>query len=420
MLRQVDGRVPGAAMALVRRGEPLFAGCYGLADLEWRRPVTPTTVFRLASLSKPFTALTVLLLEQDGLLDLDAPIGEYLPGYPAHAAEVRVRHLLTHTSGIPNFTRQSDFDGKASRIDHTDGDVLARFAALPLEFEPGSRYAYCNSGYRLLDMIAAGVSGAPYADVLAERVLTPAGMHDTRVLSDEAIVPERARGYHNGPDGFVNAPYLSMTIPGGAGGLGSTLEDLLRFDRALREGTLAGAALQRRLFTPVRLSGGRAEDYGLGWVFNTYRGRRLVYHDGGIEGFASLYVRVPDEDLSIIMLTNLGGHSHAPAAVELIDTVLQLPPPEYEPVDLPTSALDARVGSYTDGNGVVEITAERGQLVVRHGDGVHLMRPLDPATYFAADDPDLVLHFHDQDPEPSCTLRSPLGWITGYRTEPVG
>jgi CubicO group peptidase (beta-lactamase class C family) len=415
----VDGRVPGAALAVVRSGEPLLATCYGLADLEWRRPVTPTTVFRLASLSKPFLALTIMLLEQDGLLDLDAPIIEYLPDYPGHAGQVRVRHLLTHTSGIPNFVRQPGFAGTASRLDHTDAEVTARFAALPLQFEPGSRYAYSNSGYRLLDMIVAGVTGTAYADVLAERVLIPAGMYDTRVLSDEAIVPERAGGYQAGPDGFVNAPYLSMTIPGGAGGLGSTLQDLLRFDQALREETIAGDALQKRLFTPVRLSGGRTEDYGLGWAFNTYRGRRIVHHAGGIEGFSCIYLRIPDEDTSIIMLTNLGGHPCAPTARKLIDAVLKLSPPHYGPVNLPASTVNARAGTYTDPNELIEITAEQGQLVVRHAELTHRMAAIDSATYAAADDPDITLHFHDDEVEAACTLRYPIGWVTGYRTAPT-
>jgi len=416
MISHVDGRVPGAAFAMVRGGEPLFADCYGFADLEWRQPVTATTVFRLASLSKPLTALTAMLLERDGLLDLDAPIGEYLPGYPGHAAKVRVRHLLTHTSGIPNLTGDPGFAGRASRIDHTDAEVMARFAGQPLQFEPGARYSYSNSGYRLLDMIVAGATGRPYTEVLTERVLTPAGMHDTRVLSDEAIVPERARGYESGPDGFVNAPYLSMTIPKGAGGIGSTLQDLLRFDHALREATLFGEELQQRMYTPVRLSGGRTEGYGLGWMLSTYRRRRIVCHPGGIEGFSAFYLRILDEDTSIIMLTNVGGFPHAPASRELIDAVLRLPPPEYESADAASATPATRTGSYTDANGgIVEITAEREQLVVSHGDGTHRMTALDPATYVATDDPDLVLNFHDNEPDPACTLRYPLAWTTGYR-----
>jgi D-alanyl-D-alanine carboxypeptidase len=263
--RHLDGRVPGAALAVVRSGETVFSRCHGMADLEWRQPVTPTTVFRLASLSKPFTALTAMLLARDGLLDLDAPVSRYLSHPLPHAGTVRVRHLLSHTSGIPNFVVQPSFAGRTSRIDHTDEEVVARFASLPLHFEPGSRYSYNNSAYRLLDMVVAGVTGGSFADALTERVLAPAGMTDTRVLSDQEIVPERARGYDaDGPDGFANAPYVSMTLPGGAGGMGSTLRDLARFDRALSAGVVADEQMQRRLFQPVTLTGAGAR--ATGWA----------------------------------------------------------------------------------------------------------------------------------------------------------
>lgn len=139
--RLLDGKVPGAAIAVTRAGETVFSLCHGMADLEWQRPVTPTTVFGLASLSKPFTALTVMLLARDGLLDIDAPISTYLPFDMPHAAEVRVRHLLSHTSGIPNFVLQPWFTGNVSRLDHTDEELVARFASPPLLFEPGARAA---------------------------------------------------------------------------------------------------------------------------------------------------------------------------------------------------------------------------------------------------------------------------------------
>lgn len=412
---ELDGQAPGAAIAVVRSGVALFTGCYGHADLEWRQPVTPTTVFKLASLSKPLTALTVMVLERDGLLDLDAPIAAYLPDYPRHAAEVRVRHLLTHTSGIPDFVTLPSFFSGASRLDHTDAEVRAHFADLPLEFEPGSRYGYSNSGYRLLDMIVARVAGASFAEVLTERVFRPAGMGDSRLLADEAIVPQRARGYRPVAGGYVNADYVSMTVPGGAGGLGSTLDDLLRFDRALREGVPVDAAVLERACTPVRLTGGRTEGYGLGWALTTYRGRLAVHHAGGIPGFSCLYVRVPEEDTSVVVLTNGEGFFCSRLARQLIDAVLRLPAPEHATVRVPDAELAARAGSYSDNLGAIDVAAEPGVLVVCQADRSHRMRPVDPVTYVDDADPDVVLRFHDGEPVACCTLTYPLSWITGYR-----
>ncbi|HEX3960202.1 MAG TPA: serine hydrolase domain-containing protein [Trebonia sp.] len=157
MTRRIDALVaamtgwggPGAAVAVARRGEPVYRGCFGLADVEWRQPVTPDTVFALASLSKPLTAITVVLLARDGLINLDAAVGDYLPEYAGPGRAALVRHLLTHTSGIPNFVTLSGFRDGAAHLDHRPAQMMEVFAALPLDFEPGTRYGYSNSGYRL-------------------------------------------------------------------------------------------------------------------------------------------------------------------------------------------------------------------------------------------------------------------------------
>lgn len=405
-------RVPGAALAVVRSGTPVLTYCHGMADVEWRQPVTPTTVFRLASLSKPFTALAVLSLADDGLLDIDAPVAKYLSDAPEHWHRVTVRHLLTHTSGIPNFVRQPDFAERTSRIDHTDADIRGLFADQPLHFEPGTRFSYSNSGYRLLDMIAAEAAGMPFGDVVTERVFRPAGMVDTRVLRDDEIVPERARGYRRSGSGFVNAPYLSLTIPGGAGGIGSTLTDLLHFDAALRHGAFADARLHERMFTPVRLACGRTEGYGLGWDLSTYRGRHIKHHAGGIEGFSCIYVRIPEEDVSLIMLTNLGLFPCATPARRLIDRMLDLPAATPRPVALPAAALAARAGRYANPTAEFAVEATPDRLRVTAVGQTLRMLPVDPRTFVHEDDSDTVLRFHGDD---AATLTFPLWWITGYR-----
>jgi CubicO group peptidase (beta-lactamase class C family) len=418
LYRHLRGQAPGVALSLTHAGEPLFTRCDGLADLARGQPVRPTTVFRLASLSKPFTALVVMLLERDGLLDLEAPIHDYLPSYPAHAARVRVRHLLTHTSGIPNYVTLPEYTKIASDDSSTDADLLASFIGRRLEFKPGSRYGYSNSGYRLLDMIAENITGTPFGTILTERIFAPAGMLNTRLLNDATITPDHARGYAGGGGGFGNAAYVNIALTGGAGGIGSTLEDLLRFDRALCAESIADAALQRRLFTPTRLASGRTEEYGLGWKLGTYRGHRLIYHGGGIQGFTCLYVRLPDQDLGIVLLTNLQGFACRNTARRLIDAVLEVPPVERSPIPLPQSTVDARAGTYVDTAHRLDITAEAGRLIVSLLGRRHRMTPVDRTTYVAQDDPDITLTFQDDGPEPTCTLRYPLWWCTAYRLTP--
>ncbi|REH35771.1 CubicO group peptidase (beta-lactamase class C family) [Kutzneria buriramensis] len=417
--QHLRGQVPGAALALTHAGEPLFTRCFGLADLARRQPVQPTTVFRLASVTKPFTALVIMLLERDGLLDVDAPIRDYLPGYPAHAARVTVRHLLTHTSGIPNYIAQPSYAEIISDSRRTDADLLACFADRELDFEPGSRYGYSNSGYRLLDMIAEHVTGTPFGAILAERVFTPAKMHHSYLVNHTSTTTDHARGYIGDSDNFSEAAYFNIALTGGAGRIGSTLADLLRFDRALRTESIADADLQCRLFSPVQLTTGRREGYGLGWRLGTYRGHRLIYHGGGIPGYTSLYVRLPDDDLGIVLLTNLGRFPCTNFARRLIDAALDQPPVLRCAIPLPQSTVDARAGVYADTDYRLDITAESGLLIVSFLGRRHRMAPVDQTTYVAQDDPDITLTFHDGGPERACTLNYPLWWCTVYRLTQV-
>lgn len=275
MTRRIDALVAamtgsggrGAAVAVAYRGETVYQGCFGLAEVEWRQPVTPDTVFALASLSKPLTAITVVLLACDSLIDLDAAVGDYLPGYAGAGRAALIRHLLTHTSGIPNFLTLPGFRDGAAHLDHTPAQLMEVFAALPLEFEPGARYGYSNSGYRLLDIIIGKVTGAPFDEVITERVFRPAGMTGARLLTDRAVIPWRARGYELATDsGLATARHLSMTITGGAGGLAASLQDMLAFDQAMRGHALISPQNERQMHAPTPLTSGRTEGirHGLG------------------------------------------------------------------------------------------------------------------------------------------------------------
>jgi CubicO group peptidase (beta-lactamase class C family) len=272
--RVVRSDEPGVAAAVLRGGAVVYRACHGLAELEWSQQIGPDTVFRLASVSKPFTALTVVLLARDGVLDLDAPVAAYLPDSRAIGREVRLRHLLTHTSGLPEFTALPRLAGQFARHDRTSEQILALLSGLKPDFEPGSRHAYSNSGYRLLDLIVERVCGVPFAAVVAERVFGPAGMLSSGQFGDAAVVPRRARGYRPDTTGYVNAPFTSWTVLGGAGGLSSTLTDLCAFEKAMHEHRLVDAEFERLLYAPTPLGSGGPAAYGLGWMLGEHRGGR--------------------------------------------------------------------------------------------------------------------------------------------------
>lgn len=406
---------PGIAVAVLRGGAVEFQGCYGLADLEWGIPIAPDAVFALASVSKPLTALAVVLARQAGLVALDAPIGDCLPGYPEVGKRITIEHLLTHTSGVPNYVVLPEFRAGKVHLAHTPDELIAAFAHLPLDFEPGSRYTYSNSGYWLLGHILESVSGTPFPQLMRDLVFTPLGMRDARYLDDEAIVPRRVRAYDETDDGFVNATAFSSTLTGGAGGFGATLEDMIAFDLAMRAHLVFDADLERELHTPVRLTHGRREGYGLGWSLSTYRGQPTIGHPGGLPGISTFYGRLPEQDLSVVVLSNRGGLDAPKLARAIVDEILDLPDPRPDG-HAPAAAPKQWLGTYSDPTlGSARLISENGRFVLDHWGATHRLVRLDDVSYIAADDPGILLTLHPADPHPAITVTHPFIWFTGYR-----
>ena len=283
---------------------------YGSANIEWEIPNGPDTKFRLGSITKQFTSMIVMQLVKEGKLGLDGTISDYLADYPKDkGSRVTIHHLLTHTSGIPSYTGMPFFR-EVVRDPFTPGDFIRFFADSSFEFEPGSQFRYNNSGYFLLGVIIEEVTGKPYASVLQERIFGPLGMNSTGYDMPGPIIPKRAAGYEWGIDGFVNADYLDMTLPYAAGSLYSTVEDLYLWDRALYTDKLLPGSLRERLFTPAVQTGGSW--YAYGWsVANRRFGTsvdsvRVIQHGGGINGFNTLIVRIPKEEILVVLLNNTG------------------------------------------------------------------------------------------------------------------
>lgn len=318
--------VPGVAVGVVQKGRVIARG-YGHANLEHLVPVTDRTIFQSGSLGKMFTAAAVMLLVEDGTLSLADPITTFFRDAPPGWSAITVRHLLTHTSGIPDYTT-SAFD---YRRDYTE-DQLARLAfAQSLEFPPGARWSYSNTGYALLGFIVRRVSGRFYGDVLAERVFKRVGMTSARVISEEDVVPNRAAGYKLVNGRVKNqdwvAPQLNTTADGS---LYWSLRDLLAWDAAVRRRAILSATSWDQMLAPVRLNSGRPYPYGFGWALDERNHTPLQQHGGAWQGFRTQYSRFVGDDLSIIVLANLAEADPArfvDGIAAIVNPALEVPAP---------------------------------------------------------------------------------------------
>ncbi len=294
---------PGAAVVVLRDGQTLLRAGYGLADLEYGAPIDPDTVFRIGSVTKQFTAVAILMLAEEGKLSVDDEITRHLPDYPTHGQKITIEHLLTHTSGVPDYMRIPGFMDDV-RDDRTVAEMIALFKDQDLDFEPGSRWSYSNSGYTLLGAIIESVTEQSYGDFVEQRIFEPLGMTRSSYETHETIVPRRARGYDNGEDGFVNARYVSMTIPYAAGSLLSTVDDMARWDAALSTDKLLPRAARVRLWTPYEPVTAGPLLYGYGWIVGEHEGSPVMHHNGSVDGFFAYAVRMPREGIYVAVLAN--------------------------------------------------------------------------------------------------------------------
>lgn len=295
-------RIPGAAVAVVRGGNLVKAQGYGLANVEHDVPVTAGTIFQSGSLGKQFTATLVTLLVEEGKLSLSDPLSKFYPDGPASWNAITIRHLLTHTSGLPDYT-----GGRIDlRRDYTE-DELARLAyAMPLEFAPGDQWKYSNTGYVLLGALVRKATGSFYGDLLRDRVFRPLGMTTARVISEADIVPHRAAGYRLVNGVLQNqewvAPQMNTTADGS---LYLSLQDLIAWDRGLRAGAVLTPESWRAVFEPVRLNSGRRHPYGFGWDVERFGGQEVRRHGGSWQGFKTYSARYLGDDITVIALANL-------------------------------------------------------------------------------------------------------------------
>lgn len=333
--------IPGVAVAIVRGGAVMKARGYGYANVEHEVPVTRETMFQSGSLGKQFTAAAVMLQVEDGKLSLSDPITRFFPDAPAPWKPITVRHLLTHTSGIPDYTTDA-FD---YRRDYTEEDITKMAYALPLEFPAGSRWNYSNTGYVLLGIIVHKVSGQFYGDVLTSRVFAPLGMKTARVISEADIVAHRAAGYRLEDGALKNQEWVAPTLNTTAdGALYLSLDDMIAWDAGIRGRRVLREGSWNEIFTPVRLNSGKTYPYGFGWELTERAGQPVQEHGGAWQGFESYFARFLGDDLSIVVFANSAEADTeriCDGVAALVDPALTVPTPH--PIEDREPQVTARV-----------------------------------------------------------------------------
>lgn len=362
----VDG--PGAAVLVARGDQLLFRGARGMASLELGVPLSPDHVFRIGSVTKQFGGAAVLRLAEEGKLSLDDPLSKFLPDYPNGAA-ISVRQLLNHTSGVKSYTDiEGVMDGPIRR-DLDTASLVASFKDLPADFAPGTDWAYNNSGYVLVGAVIEAASGQAWHQYLEQALLAPLGLGQTRYGADNLLVHGMTQGYVGSDTKAVPAPFLSMTQPHIAGALISTVDDLWRWNQALHNGKVLTPASYQAMITPEAAA--VEARYGLGLVAGSVRGRPQLSHGGGIFGFSTHLLYVPEQQLSVVVLQNSnGGADPAQIAVKLAAFALGDPYPEAKPFALAEGTLESYQGVYRiDPSTTRELRLVDGALVSQRSGG---------------------------------------------------
>ncbi len=295
--------IPGGLVAVASRGRMVHLKSYGVANVELSVPVTDSTVFEIGSISKQFVSAAVMLLVEDDMLELDDPIHQYLPDLPSEWLGVTVRHLLTHTSGIPDYEEIRTYDVYGFRL--TPEEVIRIAHSRPVDFVPGAGWYYSNTGYFLLSMIVERIEGRPLGQVLQARIFGPLGMNQTRMTDPEAIIPHRASGYWVDKTGeLINRRPTETSSTLGAGGILSSAHDLAKWDEALYGDQLLSAESKATMWTAAVLPNGEDTGYAFGWSVRPYQGLTSQSHGGQVAGFVANFARYPEQEAAIIVFLN--------------------------------------------------------------------------------------------------------------------
>jgi len=297
-----DKNGPGGTFLVAKAGDIIYQKSFGKANLELNVDLTAENVYQIGSMTKQFTAISILILEEKGTLNVNDPISKYIPDYPM-GEKITIHHLLTHTSGIKDFTKMKSLQ-EISQKEMTPKMMVDFFKNEPVDFEPGAKFDYNNSGYVLLGYIIELVSGETYEDFVQKNIFDKAGMTQSSYASDRKIITKRAYGYQKKESRYVNKTQISFSVPFSSGSLMSTTGDMLKWQNALNKNLLLNAKTIKKAFTKYKLNNGQEFTYGYGWHLREVNGVTTRQHGGSIFGFKSMGVYIPSEDIYVVGLSN--------------------------------------------------------------------------------------------------------------------
>lgn len=310
---------PGATFLISKNGNIIYKKAFGLSNLELNLPMHTENVFEIASITKQFTAISILMLMEKGQLNLDNEITKFIPDYPTNGNKITIHHLLTHTSGIKDFTRVKGLNG-ISKQDLTPLELIDFFKNEPIDFVPGEKFKYNNSGYIILGYIIEKITGQSYGDFVEEQVFKKLGMTSSQYGSHREVIKNRALGYHN-KDGYINRRQVSFTLPYSSGALMSNVNDMFKWQEAVKNNLLISKETTEKVFTNYTLNNGEHINYGYGWHIKDINGVSTREHGGHFFGFKSMGVYLPNEDIYVIGLNNCDCNSPTTITREIAELI---------------------------------------------------------------------------------------------------
>jgi CubicO group peptidase (beta-lactamase class C family) len=366
---------PGAAVVVMQGGKVVYTGARGMADIAGGKPITPDTVFRLGSITKQFTAAVIVQLAQEGKLSLDDPLSKFLPDYPQPGGAATVRQLLQHTSGVQDYTEMPGVMNPISTaIPRSTETLIALFRDAPSPTKPGEVWAYNNSGYVLLGAIIEKVTGKAWHEALEERITHPLGLASIRDgVAGEAATPAMAQGYTGeATAAAAKSQYIHMSAAGAAGSLIGTVDDLAKWAQALHHGKVVDAAHYKLMITPTTLPDGSTVPYGFGLGLDALRGHPAIGHNGGIFGFNTDSIFIPEADLFVAVFTNSDSPQTGTGVVmrRIAAAAVGDPYPAFIPIAADLAALEPFFGVYAiPGGGERRFFAKDGKLYTQRKGG---------------------------------------------------
>lgn len=361
---QLSGQSPGGVVLIAQRGEVVYKRSFGQANIELKVAMQPDHIFRIGSITKQFTAAAILKLAEVGKLSLQDTITKFIQDFPTSGNTITIEHLLTHTSGIKNYTGLPQWTPEVRRIDATPKAMMHFFKDEPLEFPPGTQFRYSNSGYILLGVIIEMVTGISYADYIQQNFFQPLKMNNSFNDDPLLIIPNRVAGYQRKNGQYHNAEFLSMKLPYSAGALVSTVEDLFVWNEALINGRVLTEKSLTNAHTSYKLPNGKLTGYGYGWEIGNVQGSAAIKHSGRINGFVSYAVCLPYEDIFVAILSNCDCAYNLENTASMMAAIILQKPFQWTAIALPEKQMELYPGNYySDASEQKTISFEDGRLL---------------------------------------------------------